>query len=134
MAARTCTETHYTQGLIRKLRLDCVFDTSDGSFASYDLTNKMDGYLLAMETNPDGTPDPNYDIVLNDADGVDILLGGGANRHTTTTEVVALKMGTYFHPVVLPDQTYSLVITGNTDTSSSVAINLFYSAIQDSTL
>ena len=50
-----------------------------------------DGKIISLQTNPDGVaaPTDNYDIVLNDVDGFDVLLGAGANRDTANTEDVA---------------------------------------------
>ncbi len=57
----------------------------------------MDGALVRMVTNPGATaPDPNYDITLVDADGVDLLAGEGADRHTSTSEQV-FPTNTPFH-------------------------------------
>ncbi len=47
----------------------------------------MDGALVRMVTNPGASaPTADYDITLVDADGVDLLAGEGADRHTTASE------------------------------------------------
>lgn len=48
------------------------------------------GYLQQIKTIPDGTdaPTADYDIVLEDEDGYDLLLGQGADRHTSNVETV----------------------------------------------
>jgi len=68
--------------------------TSDGAGAADSTTTKyFDGKILAVVTVPGAgalAPDPNYDIVITDLLGADILLGNGANRHTANTEFIAL--------------------------------------------
>tara|TARA_R100001530_G_scaffold134471_2_gene109397 strand:+ start:974 stop:1372 length:399 start_codon:yes stop_codon:yes gene_type:complete len=128
MAARTMTETHYPLGNIRKIVLDCVCDSTNGSFAADELTTKFEGRLLDLETNPGSTaPTDNYDIVLDDAGGHDVLEGVGANRHTTTTQKAAIVYsGTGTHPTVDETDTLSLVITNNSVNSAIIQITLYY--------
>jgi hypothetical protein len=62
--------------------------TSDGSG---DATVSLDahGLIYRVVTNPGATaPTANYDIVINDADGVDVMAAALADRHTSTTEQV----------------------------------------------
>lgn len=61
---------------------------SDGAGAANGVdTIALSGEILRVVTNP-GSPAPtdNYDIVILDADGADVLGGLGANRDTATTE------------------------------------------------
>jgi len=62
--------------------------TSDGSGdASGTDTKVIAGVPLRFATNPSATaPTSNYDIVINDVDGIDIAAGGLANRHTSNSE------------------------------------------------
>lgn len=73
---------------IRKITLSW---TSDGAGAVSATIANINGEILRVVTNPDGTdiPTDNYDIVLNDADGFDVLVGLAANRDTATTEAIA---------------------------------------------
>ena len=64
--------------------------TSDasGDMSGTD-TKELDGKALAWVTNPGATaPTANYDIVVNDPDGIDVAEAGLANRHTATSEKV----------------------------------------------
>lgn len=50
------------------------------------------GMIADVETVPDGggtAPDPLYDIMILDDNGVDVMLGAGANRSQTVTENTA---------------------------------------------
>ena len=54
-------------------------------------TDKYTGNVFLLVTNPDAdAPTDDYDIVINDSDGTDVLNGGGADRDTANTEQVVL--------------------------------------------
>lgn len=66
--------------------------TSDASGDASEATAvPIDGKLVGLTTIPSGTaaPTDDYDIVIHDADGHDVLLGAGADRSNTATEHVA---------------------------------------------
>ena len=67
--------------------------TSDASGdATGTTTSYYDGEVLAFATIPatgsGESPSDNYDIVITDANGLDVLAGQGANRDEATTEYV----------------------------------------------
>ena len=81
--------TEAVHASMKKLRFAWTSDASgDVTIASAEV---YDGKVEVLETNPDGgaAPTDNYDIVVNDGDGDDVLLGAGANRDTANTESVA---------------------------------------------
>lgn len=127
--AGTITQSHSKIGKVRVITITCTGDASDGSFPQTNLEDAIEGRLLALETNPGATaPTANYDIVINDAEGVDVLQGVGANRHTTTAEKVAIVYsGISAHPVVDRTDVLTLVITGNSVASAVTVIKLYYS-------
>jgi len=50
---------------------------------------KLKGFIVRVVTNPGATaPTAAYDLTLLDEDGVDVLAGGGADRHETNTEQI----------------------------------------------
>lgn len=54
----------------------------------------LNGYVERVVTNPgSAAPTANYDIVIQDADGADILAAKGANRHTSSTEQIVPFIG-----------------------------------------
>ncbi len=67
-----------------------VIDWVSSSGGAADGEFEMDGELLRVVTNPDGSaaPTDNYDVVLTDRDGFDLAGGLLANRDTATTEEV----------------------------------------------
>jgi Tfp pilus assembly major pilin PilA len=55
-------------------------------------TQKYTGKVRMLQTVPGAggdAPTDNYDGVITDADGMDVLAGAGANRSTSATQVVA---------------------------------------------
>ena len=127
MAGSSVTETAVLRGPVKVIILSCVGDDTDGSIPRTAIATKISGKLLALETNPGATaPTANYDIVLNDADGIDVLGGAGANRHTTSSEKVALPFGTYFGVPVAYDDVLTLVITNQSVNDAIIVIRLYF--------
>lgn len=92
------------------------------------ITAKLDGYLLKLVTDPGVVaPQDNYDVVIEDGEGQDVLLTQGTNRDTANTEVVTLVAGTYFRPVVSQADTLTLKISGNNVNSATTVISLYWS-------
>ena len=71
------------QQTVNKMTLDWTSD-ANGMVSGIDTSYAIDGLLLRVTTIPDlggGTePSDNYDLTLSDSDGVDVLLGLGANE------------------------------------------------------
>ena len=81
---------------------------------SADTTNKYTGELIRFITDPgDVAPTDNYDIVITDSDGYDVLHGAGLNRDTANTEqVLAASLGCCFDTVL----TLAISAAGNAKT------------------
>jgi hypothetical protein len=83
-------------------------------------------YLYLMRTDP-GTPAPtdNYDIVIHDATGNDILGGAGMDRDATNTETVMPLVGDFgeLFPV---DGALTIKISGNSVNSATGTIKLYF--------
>lgn len=126
--AGTITQSHNKLGRIGVFTFTCTADASDGSFPSTTITDPFEGFLLALETNPGSTaPTDNYDVVVNDAEGVDVLQGCGANRDTANSEKAAIVYsGTSVHPAVDKTDTLTLAISGNSVNSAGIVIKLYY--------
>lgn len=125
--AGTVSVTHEKRGNVRVVRCSCTGDASDGSIPQQTLPT-FGGRLLALETNP-GSPAPtsNYDVAINDQHGHDVLQGVGANRHTSSTEKVAVVYsGTAIHPPVAQGDTLTLAVSGNSVASAVTEIDLYY--------
>lgn len=86
--AGTVTITEETIGTVKKI----IFAwTSDADGAADGITTKVyAGEVIRLVTVPSGVAAPTnlYDIQVLDADGLDVLAMGGANRSTLNTEQV----------------------------------------------
>ena len=100
-------------------------DASDGTVPDTTL-NDMCGYIMKIVSNPGSTaPTDNWDFVLNDSDGVDVLGGAGANRDTTNSEQVYPTVSGAAIPIWLPYGSYTLVISGNSNASATGTITIY---------
>ncbi len=86
---------------------DSVLATVPSTAIDSTIMAKIEGlYIIAVETDPGSpAPAPNYDIVINDANGLDIMGGTLANRSATATEKVVPKVDTansIYGPVMIP--------------------------------
>jgi hypothetical protein len=115
-------------GLIR--RVICSW-TSDGSGDAAGTSEKINGELLKGVTNPTDGPTDNYDIVLTDDDGANLLSGSFddlADRDTTNTETVHFNLtdGTVpiaAYPAVCSTVTVTVAAAGN---AKSGVLTLYY--------
>lgn len=74
---------------VRKVTLAWTCDAS-GVVSAAGNTDRINGLIHRVVFDPDGTdaPTDNYDVVLNDENGVDVLANAGADRDTANTEQV----------------------------------------------
>ena len=85
--AGTVTFTETVHGSVKKIEV--AWTSTAGGAADGTSSFVYDGRLIAVTTVPGAAgdaPDANYDITLTDSGGDDVLLGQGANRHTSNTE------------------------------------------------
>lgn len=137
--AGTVVETHTKRGPIGLITLTCTADGSDGSFPATALVTKFSGELIRMVTNPGATAPTNlYDIVLTDADAIDVLYGAGANLLTATTEEnwlaahsTAANKGYLQNPVISVEDVLTWTITNNSVNSAIIVAKLYYRGQSD---
>jgi hypothetical protein len=94
MATGTVTITEETFGTVKKIAF--AWTSTAGGAAGDTTAGVYSGEVIRLVTVPSGAsaPDPNYDVVVNDEDSTDVLMGAGANRHTSNTEqVLASSLG-----------------------------------------
>ena len=83
--AGSVTITYSSHETIKHVQWSWTSDAS-GDVSGTD-TMVVSGVALRWATNPGSTaPTANYDIVVNDEDGIDIANGGLVNRHTSNSE------------------------------------------------
>lgn len=87
MAATITEETH---GSIKKVTFAWTILSSSSGGVSGTTSYAYNGEVHRLVTIPDGSsaPSANYDITVSDQDSTDILMAGGANRHSANTEQV----------------------------------------------
>ena len=117
-----------TSPLQKALTVTCTADASTANFPTMAInatnTAALKGwYLYKVQTNPGATaPTDNWDFTITDSDGIDVLQGAGANRHTTTSQRVS---PTYYEPLL---GTWTLAITDSSNlvNSAVIAFTLFF--------
>lgn len=112
---------------VRKKILTITADSGDGSVPSTSFG--LRGWIFMVVTNPgDTVPDANYDIVLNDADGLDIMGGTLANRSDTLTQqAFPILVGTTYGERFVDGQ-LTLVISNNTVVEAEILVSIYYEA------
>jgi hypothetical protein len=125
--AGSTTVTHYTIGHVRRIVVDWVADAAAATIPD-TLLPVFEGRLMELTTNPGAVaPTDNYDITIEDAEGVDRLQGVGANRDTANTEsAIPVYSGSTVHPVVSRSDALTLKIAGNSVNSATGRIILLY--------
>lgn len=116
--AMSCIVTEEKISHIKKVKFEWV-SAAEGT-ASGTTSNIYSGEIIRLVTIPGidaAAPTDNYDVVVNDEDTTDILMGAGVNRDTTATEqVLGSSLG-----CVANDQ-LSLSIANAGDTKSGTVI------------
>lgn len=88
--AGTVTVAERTHTSVKKITWTWV--STAGGAADGQTASAFDGKIERLVTVPaaaGSAPTDDYDITVTDADGVDVLLGAGANRDTANAEQVA---------------------------------------------
>ena len=83
--------THQDNRTIKKVIWAWTSDVATGAVTggAGQTSFPVSGEVLRITTDPGATaPDDNYDVVINDEDGVDVACGFLINRDTVTTETV----------------------------------------------
>ena len=112
---------------VKVVTFTCTADSSDGSYPATTVSTDIKGRLLQIVTDPQSTaPQDNYDITVTDSVGADLLLGVGANRDTSNTEI-AIVESNGAHSVVAETDTLTLTITNNNVNSAGIVIKLYWS-------
>ena len=109
--AGTVTVEEETHGTIKKIKWS--WTSTAGGDADKITTGAFSGKILGLCTVPDGVDAPtvDYDVAIQDEDGIDVLMGGGANRHNANTEyVLSTSLGAVAYDKL------NLIITDGGDT------------------
>jgi len=122
--AESCVQTLQAGGSINVLQMVWTTDSS-GNFTATDTAYPIEGYLMLVETDPSATaPTADYDIVLNDANGIDVMGGALGDRSATATELtMPLLNGNYTMLPVPGTLTMDVTNAGN---SKSGTIRIYF--------
>lgn len=132
--AGSVTITHQDNRSVRQVVFAWTSDASGDVSTGAGLTSfSISGEILRITTDPGATaPTANYDVVINDADGIDIAMGFLANRHTTNSESVVPLASTTLsgNPVasgcpVFVDGTIELVVS-NAGNAKQGTVRVYY--------
>ena len=127
MAGTVSEELTCNVAPVNVVTFTCTADSSDGSYPATTVSANIKGRLLQIVTDPQSTaPQDNYDITVTDSVGADLLLGVGANRDTSNTEV-AIVESNGANSVVAETDTLTLTITNNNVNSAGIVIKLYWS-------
>ena len=90
--------TEETISTVKKIKFEWTSEgAGDNAGKATKTTAKAySGEIIRLVTIPDGdtAPTNEYDVVVNDEDGTDVLMGAGANRSNANTEqVLAANLG-----------------------------------------
>lgn len=91
--AGSATVTEIVHRPVKKIKFAWTSDASGNvnGGAAITTSKNLCGKIIGLATVPaaaGSAPSDNYDLTLLDADGVDVLFGGGADRDTANTEFV----------------------------------------------
>lgn len=125
----------YPNANMRVLTFSWTGDAANGTVpstaTSTAITADIAGwYVYAIETNPGTTaPTASYDIVINDAESLDIAGGMLANRSATATEKITPRLDSTYSIFggVLVDTAVTLVITNQNVVSATGTVKLLLS-------
>jgi hypothetical protein len=85
------TITEETFGSVKKITFAWATLSSSSGGVTAATSNAYSGEVRRLVTVPgagSSAPTASYDIAVSDQDSTDVLMGGGANRHTANTEQV----------------------------------------------
>lgn len=108
-------------GQIQEVLLTCTGGTAGdaGTIANTTILPKR-GWIFLAETSPGTTgPTDNYDIVLNNAAGVDVMGGALMNRDTANTERAIPAVSGWVDGVL------TMTVTNNSVSASTYTVKLW---------
>lgn len=123
-ATGSCTVAYSTTGSpdIQKIVVTCTGGTAGeaGQIANTTIVPRK-GWIFLAETNPGTTaPTDNYDLVLNNVNGIDVMGGALMNRDEANSEAATPAVSGWLDGGAL-----TLVVTNNSVASSTFTLTLW---------
>ena len=125
--AGTLTQDYAEHGAMKVATLEWTTSAA-GAFTSTAMSKSINGMVVMVETDPDGTAVPTaaYDLTLLNSGSVDIMGGTLVDRSATTTEItMPLLNGNYTGITVQGKLTLTVSAAGN---SKIGVVKIFYYA------
>ena len=115
-----CPITYEDKGMVQIITFTCGTDSAGSATYANVTTKPLFGFVYMAETNPGTTgPTDNYDIVLNDSDGVDIFGGNLMNRDTSNSERAIPAITAFV------DGTLTLAVTNNSVNNATFVLKVY---------
>jgi len=114
---------------VRVIEWDWLSDAAgacDATTAGTAVVEGVTGTVIGLHAVPETgatIPDDDYDVVVNDAQGVDVLNGDGTDLPQGNTSVENYRTPVDFQnaaPITIADQKLTLVVSGGGDTQGGV--------------
>ena len=124
-AAESVTQSLQAGGQIQVLQMVWVTDSS-GNLTATATGYPVEGFLMAVETVPSATAAPTtlYDVVLNNAQGLDMMGGALGDRSATAAEMtLPLLNGIY---TMLPEPGLLTLDVTNAGNSKSGTVRIYF--------
>ena len=125
--AGTLTQDYAEHGAMKVATLTWT-TSAGGAFTATATSKSINGFVVSIETDPDGTAVPTaaYDLTLLNSGGADIMGGVLADRSATATEItMPLLNGNYTGIAVQGALTLTVSAAGNSKTG---VVKIFYYA------
>ena len=111
--AGTVVPTYTTAGSVKVYKWAWTSHASNGN-VELAVARGIDGALMSLCTDPGATaPTDNYDVTIEDPDGIDILNSKGLDRDTTATEWAGVVADAIPRHVNIPNFTLKVDNAGN---------------------
>lgn len=112
---------------VQKIRVTLTGDASTGAMPNTTL--ELNGYIMKIVTNPGSTaPTDDYDIVITDEHGVDVVGGLLLNRDTANSEQVYPVIGSTPAIPVWVCGTHTMTVTNQSVNSATTVVDLYLKA------
>ena len=125
--AESLTQDYTSYGAMKVATLTWT-TAAGGTFTPTAMSKSINGYVIMVETDPDGTaaPTDDYDLTLLNSGSADIMGGALADRDTANTELtMPLLNGGYSGVAVQGPLTLTVSNAGN---SKIGVVKIFYYA------
>ena len=124
MATGTVTITEQVHTSMKKVKF--AWTATTGGSAGDTTTNLYSGLLyrtIIVPGSSNSAPSSNYDVVVNDADGYDVLNGAGANSSTASNDYFGGSTGGDSQsPISAVSSKLTLAVTNAGDAKSGTVV------------